>query len=303
MTIEPSNPIPEHEAIKLHLEDTFVHYRYHPERGQYVHIPDPPRTETNSARYIITAQNCHLLKGRDITVGALLTFAVQRAATTAASLRNAIREAPTKAVINQKGIDHDTYVQLVKTIIDKIDSVTNREEHNANVDQEVDEINGLIELMRERNVHPKCKRLYKGTIEGDFISAGEDENTLRTAKEILDNQVNMEMAITEWRENARSNARSRNRDKYKEQWGKKYANLPTLRTAKDPETGSEASYTSTYTSTDIPSRPLRMHSLRHSNVNIPGEILENIPIFDGKPNELNQFLNTVDSFATMYGLC
>ena len=38
-------------------------------------------------------------------------------------------------------------------------------------------------------------------------------------------------------------------------------------------------------------------------MDIPREILETIPVFNGKPHELNQFLSTVDSFTRLYGLC
>ena len=36
---------------------------------------------------------------------------------------------------------------------------------------------------------------------------------------------------------------------------------------------------------------------------IPKEVLNNIPTFDGKPGELNQFLSTIESYSTMYRIC
>ena len=33
---------------------------------------------------------------------------------------------------------------------------------------------------------------------------------------------------------------------------------------------------------------------------IPKEVLDNIPTFEGKPGELNQFLSTIESYSTMY---
>ena len=36
---------------------------------------------------------------------------------------------------------------------------------------------------------------------------------------------------------------------------------------------------------------------------IPKEVLDNIPTFDGKPGELNQFLSTIESYSTMYIIC
>ena len=36
---------------------------------------------------------------------------------------------------------------------------------------------------------------------------------------------------------------------------------------------------------------------------VPKEVLDNIPTFDRKPGELNQFLSTIESYSTMYRLC
>ena len=36
---------------------------------------------------------------------------------------------------------------------------------------------------------------------------------------------------------------------------------------------------------------------------IPKEVLDNIPTFDGKQGELNQFLSTIESYSTMYRIC
>ena len=36
---------------------------------------------------------------------------------------------------------------------------------------------------------------------------------------------------------------------------------------------------------------------------VPKEILDSIPTFDGKPGELNQFLSTIESYSTMYWIC
>ena len=38
-------------------------------------------------------------------------------------------------------------------------------------------------------------------------------------------------------------------------------------------------------------------------VDVPKEVLDNIPTFDGKPGELNQFLSPIESYSTMYRLC
>ena len=244
--------MPENEAIKVHLGNMFIHYRYHPERKTHVHIADPPRSEV-SAKYITTAQNCHLIKGRDITVHALLAYAVQKASTTATNLHNAIRDTPSEELVTQQSFKHSTFTELVKAILDRVNRVTNREENNPNVDREVDEINALIDIMRDKNVQPKCKRLHRHTIELDFT--------------------------TVW---------------------KKWANYPALKMPKDPETSSEASYASMYGSTQA-TGTWNIH--HYGGMDVPREILENILVFNGKPNELNQFLSTINSYATMYRVC
>ena len=36
---------------------------------------------------------------------------------------------------------------------------------------------------------------------------------------------------------------------------------------------------------------------------ISKEVLDNIPMFDGKQGELNQFLSTIELYSTMYRIC
>ena len=36
---------------------------------------------------------------------------------------------------------------------------------------------------------------------------------------------------------------------------------------------------------------------------VPKEVLDNIPTFDGKPEELNQFLSFIEWYSTMYRIC
>ena len=38
-------------------------------------------------------------------------------------------------------------------------------------------------------------------------------------------------------------------------------------------------------------------------MDIPKEVLNNIPTFNGKPRELNQFLSMIESYSTMYRIC
>ena len=140
------------------------------------------------------------------------------------------------------------YIDLVKAILDWVEHIINREELNLNIDQEVDEINSLIEIMKEKNIQPKCKRLQENTIATDFTAANEDEDTMNAAKAALENAISEAKALSEWNENNRTSARNRHKDKCQDLW-KKWTDLPALKMIRDPETSSEASFASTCTST------------------------------------------------------
>ena len=90
------------------------------------------------------------------------------------------------------------------------------------------------------------------------------------------------------------------------------------RDPKDPETSSTISigYNTTGTST----YQNKQHIIKYeSNVleiatvlrpmitrygaDVPKEVLDNIPTFNGKPGELNQFLSTIESYSIMYRIC
>ena len=119
----------------------------------------------------------------------LLAYAVQKASANAASLQNAIRSPPSEELVAQRSTEHSAYTELVKAILDRIECVTNREDLNLNVDQEVGEINALISIMREKNIQPKCKRLRDNTLATDFNSASEDTDTMNAARTAVDNKI------------------------------------------------------------------------------------------------------------------
>ena len=194
-------------------------------------------------------------------------------------------------------MDHSTYIELVKAILDQIEHITNREDINLNADQKVEEINTLIDIMREKNIQPKCKRLCDNTLAMEFTSAGKDADTMNTARIAVDNKILQEKAIADWNKNNRASSRSKWSKKYRDLW-KKWADYPALQTTRDPETTLEASFASTGTTPHA--TPWNTHP--YTVMDVPREILENIPMFDGKPEELNQFLSTINSYATMYSV-
>ena len=133
-----------------------------------------------------------------------------------------------------------------------------------------------------------------------------------SARDIVNTKMSVDKIVKQWRNQHNNEIRSRNKSKqrelFKKRWGK-YLAQP--RHPEDPEMssvismGSNATATSAYQKkqqiTDyepnvseitIIHRPI----ITRYGADIPKEVLDNIPTFDSKQRELNQFLSTIKSY-------
>ena len=147
--------VPENEAIRIKLGDTFLHYCFHPDQGTYIRIKNPNKEQ--SAKYIVLLLASNILWKQDIRVLVLLAFTVQKAAAAAKLLQTSTKEAPTEEALAPRVLDYRCYMDLVQTIIDNITTVTNKDITCVKADNEVDAINAHIDFMRERNVNQSVK--------------------------------------------------------------------------------------------------------------------------------------------------
>ena len=67
-------------------------------------------------------------------------------------------------------------------------------------------------------------------------------------------------------------------------------------TPNDPKTSSEESFVSSVSNT----KSEKPHRLKQTPSELTKEIIDNVPIFDGKTNKLNQFINTIESITNLY---
>ena len=95
-------------------------------------------------------------------------------------------------------------------------------------------------------------------------------------------------------------------------WGKYF--LPPSKQQKDPDTSSVFSYNSNATEAstnqkqqvtsyepNIPEKTtIQRPTITRYGADIPKEVLDNITAFKGKQGELSQYLNTIESYSTMY---
>ena len=170
--------------------------------------------------------------------------------------------------------------------------------------------------MWDKGVRPGCKILTRETVFSDFQTAGTNRETMNSAGDIANTKMPADKFIKQWKNKYDDETRIRNKNKQRElleKWWGEY--LTQSRDQKDPETSSIISMgyntmgTSTYqkeqqitnykpNESDIATVPRSMTTLYGTD--IPKEVLDNIPTFDRKPGELNQFLITIESYSTMY---
>ena len=142
---------------------------------------------------------------------------------------------------------------------------------------------------------------------------------MNLARDIINSKMNGDKLVKQWKTNHDGEIRSKNKAKQREVWEKRWGEFLTPhREPKDPETSSTISMgyntmgTSTYTKepqiTEYKSNISEITTVPRTTItqyraDIPKEVLNNIPTFDGKPGELNQFLSTIESYSTMYRIC
>ena len=158
-----------------------------------------------------------------------------------------------------------------------------------------------IKFMTEKQVTPRCKLQSSNTRAVNFSTACANKTTMATVQQVMSKEITVKQVKTKWRENVENQKRRNKRDKQRDQPDKKYVELlmdPRIPrdTSSDIEMSSEASFTSSVPMTSV------LHRLTQGihNSETSKEMVDNVPIFDGKPGELNQFLSTVESFSKLY---
>ena len=129
---------------------------------------------------------------------------------------------------------------------------------------------------------------------------------MEAAKQALAEDQTNEQLKNEWENHTEARHRTQDKNRLMEQMSARYAHLlaeekPPKESGRDIETCSEASFVSSATaSTHLTSERSHKPSFRPSD--LTKEILDNIPMFDGKPSDLNQFINTIETVANIYNI-
>ena len=218
--------------------------------------------------------------------------------------------------MQKKIAKQECYTELVDIILGAITDLPDASDLSKNHETYVEKINSMINFMCERGIKPGCKTLTRETKFSDFTYAEDNAEIMNSARDIINSKMNGNKLVKQWKTNHDGEIRAKNKAKQREIWGKWWGEFLTPhREQKDPETSSMISMgynttgTSTYTKelriteyepniSEIATVPKTM--ITQYRMDIPKEVLDNIPTFDRKPGELNQFLSTVESYSTMY---
>ena len=315
---EEKEEVPVEEPIRLDIPDSYIYFSFHPTKNEYVVIDTPNRWEPDT-KYIVTAPFCHWIRERNITVSALLSYAIRITHTARSSIQKAIRDTPSEEALQKKITEQECYTELVEIILGMITDLSDTCDVTKEHGTYIEKINGMIKFMREKGMKPGCKTLTRETTYSDFIYAGNDVETMNSARDTANSKMKGDEFIKQWKNKHDNEIRAKNKSKQREIWEKWWGEyLTPHREPKDPEKSLTISlgYNTTGASTypkvpqiteyesnvsEIPTVPRTMITWYRADV--PKEVLDNIPTFNGKPGQLNQFLSTIESYSTMYRIC
>ena len=174
------------------------------------------------------------------------------------------------------------------------------------LDHKINTINTRIEFMNNSNISPRCKQLNTSATADQLLAANDDVHIIDLACQTLHENVPDKHLQKEWEKHMEAQCKSQDKTKLMEQMAIRYAHLlsehkPPKEDNRDPETSSEASFVSSI-STLINAESERSHKHIYNPSDLTKEIIDNVPVFDGKMSELNQFINTIESVTSLYSI-
>ena len=181
---------------------------------------------------------------------ALLSYAIHNAHLTRGIVKTATKDVHTEEALHQRIAEQECYTKLIQTITTAITDISEAENPSVGYKNKIDEINGVIEFIREKRVKPSCKILSGDTVFSDFQTAAEDTTAMDLAKDIVNTKMSVEEIIKQWRNQYNNEIRTRNKSKRRELFEKRWGEyLTPPRHLKDPEMSSVISMDSNATAT------------------------------------------------------
>ena len=129
----------------------------------------------------------------------LLSYTTRITHTTRGNVQKAIKDAPSEEILRQRIAEQECYTELVEIILAAITDLSDTCDLSKGHEAHVEKINGMIKFMRDKGVKPGCKTLTRETVFSDFLTVGNDTETINSARDIVNTKMPGGEFIKQWR--------------------------------------------------------------------------------------------------------
>ena len=113
-------------------------------------------------------------------------------------------------------LEQECYTELVEIILAAITELSDACDLSKEHETHIEKINRMIKFMHDKGVKPGCKTLTKETVFSDFLTAGNDIETMNSAWDITNTKMPGDEFIKQWRNKHDDEIRAKNRNKQRE---------------------------------------------------------------------------------------
>ena len=131
---------------------------------------------------------------------------------------------------------HGCYIELVETFLKGVTEILEAVKSVANAQDQINAINTVGWVHKKKKLI--CKKLSEYTLFTYFNTALEDETTMNSVKNTVENKRPLNEFINEWKGQHNATVRNKNKEKQQEMMEKRWSEyfLPPSKPHKDPDT-------------------------------------------------------------------
>ena len=156
----------------------------------------------------------------------LLSYTTRTTHTTRGNIQKAIKDAPSEEILWQRIAEQECYTELVEIILAAITDLSDTCDLSKGHKAHVEKINRMIEFMQDKGVKPGCKTLTRETVFSDFLTAGNDTETMNSARDIMNTKMPGGEFIKQWRNKHDDEIKAKTKSKQRELLEKAVGRIP-----------------------------------------------------------------------------
>ena len=111
--------------------------------------------------------------------------------TTRGNVQKAIKDACSEEILRQKIAEQECYTELVEIILAAVTELSDTCNLTTNHEEKIEKINEMIIFMWDKGMKLGCKTLTRETGFSDFLTAGNDTETMISARDIVNTTMQL----------------------------------------------------------------------------------------------------------------